>query len=93
MYFFKSCKVDQKNNYWSGGNRSQNHCCRSTIFLGLLAHVSYPLPSTAPENLKYNSPRTEHFVFAQDTGGAIKGPGRADLFGAEENEQRCKQER
>lgn len=48
--------------------------------LGLLAHVSYPLPSTAPENLKKDSPRAEHFVFAQDTGGAIKGPGRADLF-------------
>ena len=24
--------------------------------------------------------RSEHFAFAQDTGGQIKGPGRADLF-------------
>jgi membrane-bound lytic murein transglycosylase A len=48
--------------------------------LGLLAHISYPIPDTPPEKLTKKSPRKEHFVFAQDTGGAIKGPGRADLF-------------
>tara|TARA_B100000925_G_scaffold291543_1_gene280002 strand:- start:1529 stop:2755 length:1227 start_codon:yes stop_codon:yes gene_type:complete len=48
--------------------------------LGLLAHISYPLPGIPPEKLTKSSPRSEHFVFAQDTGGAIKGPGRADLF-------------
>ena len=50
--------------------------------LGILGHVSYPDPQTPPEKMKNKVEKYEnaHFVFAQDTGGAIKGPGRADLF-------------
>ena len=59
-------------------------------FPSLLAHISYPLPSTAPENLTDKSPRSEHFAFAQDTGGAIKGLDVQIFFGGVESEQRCK---
>ena len=49
--------------------------------LGIFGHVSYPDPDTPPEE----TPRSDlfknsHFIITQDTGGAIKGPGRADLF-------------
>lgn len=50
--------------------------------LGALGYLEFPKPifehstSTGPHSFD----ETSRFVFAQDTGGAIKGPGRADLF-------------
>ena len=54
---------------------------RSYFPLGLLAHLSYPSPTKNPEDLKkLDLIENQHFTITQDTGGAIKGPGRADLF-------------
>ncbi|MEL6854604.1 MAG: MltA domain-containing protein [Cyanobacteria bacterium J06607_13] len=46
---------------------------------GALALITLPLPQRSP-NGTLESSATSRFVLDQDTGGAIKGPGRVDLF-------------
>ncbi|MEL6468510.1 MAG: MltA domain-containing protein [Cyanobacteria bacterium J06623_4] len=55
---------------------------------GALALITLPLPQRSPDGTLESS-TTARFVLDQDTGGAIKGPGRVDLFvgtGAEAGE-------
>ena len=48
--------------------------------LGLLAHVSYPLPSTAPENLTIAHQEQNTLFLPKTPEVQSKGTGRADLF-------------
>ncbi|MBE9077453.1 MltA domain-containing protein [Romeria aff. gracilis LEGE 07310] len=56
---------------------------------GALALVTLPLPQRQPDG-SWKTERISRFVLDQDTGGAIRGPGRVDLFigtGVEAGEQ------
>ncbi|MEL6159986.1 MAG: MltA domain-containing protein [Cyanobacteria bacterium J06623_5] len=46
---------------------------------GAIALITLPLPQRTPDGT-LESATTSRFVLDQDTGGAIKGPGRVDLF-------------
>ena len=61
--------------------------------LGLLGHVSYPNPQTPPENLRGGDEKytNAHFVFAQDTGGAIKGREEPTYFGGKAKRRKIRQ--
>jgi membrane-bound lytic murein transglycosylase A len=48
--------------------------------LGLIGHIDYPDLEITQDGAIEKDDRHQHFVINQDTGGAIKGPGRADLF-------------
>ena len=48
--------------------------------LGLLGHLSYPQLEITPDGAIEREVNHNHFVLNQDTGGAIKSTGRADLF-------------
>ena len=49
--------------------------------LGIIGHLKYPKMTKVKDTLTSSESETvEHFVINQDTGGAIKGPGRADLY-------------
>ena len=49
--------------------------------LGIIGHLKYPKMTKEGDSLSISTDETtEHFVINQDTGGAIKGPGRADLY-------------
>jgi membrane-bound lytic murein transglycosylase A len=52
-----------------------------TVFpLGALAYIEYPEPEINREGEVVGIERTARFVFCQDTGGVIKGPGRVDIY-------------
>lgn len=54
--------------------------------LGLLGHLIYPELEITESGALEKENRYQHFVLNQDTGGAIKSTGRADLFwGSGEN--------
>jgi len=48
--------------------------------LGALAYIEYPEPKINREGEVGGIKKTVRFVFCQDTGEAIKGPGRADIY-------------
>jgi len=48
--------------------------------LGALAYIEYPEPEIDREGEVGGTKKTIRFVFCQDTGEAIKGPGRADIY-------------
>lgn len=48
--------------------------------LGLLGHLDYPKLDITDDGAVEGEERIQHFVINQDTGGAIKTTGRADLF-------------
>jgi membrane-bound lytic murein transglycosylase A len=48
--------------------------------LGMPAFVRLPLPQADAEGRLLGKSETARFVLCQDTGGAIQGPGRVDLF-------------
>lgn len=48
--------------------------------LGAVCYVTLPIPVADASNKYLGSAPTSRFVLAQDTGGAIKGPGRVDLY-------------
>lgn len=48
--------------------------------LGALAFITLPAPLTDAQGRLLALAPTSRFVLAQDTGGAIQGPGRVDLF-------------
>jgi membrane-bound lytic murein transglycosylase A len=48
--------------------------------LGALAFITLPIPVTDSQGKLLALAPTSRFVLAQDTGGAIQGPGRVDLF-------------
>lgn len=50
------------------------------IPLGSLAYISVNLPEVDSEGRLMGITPDSRFVFCQDTGGAIKGPGRIDFF-------------
>ena len=53
---------------------------RSFFQLGLIGHLKYPDLEITDEGAIEKDSFQQHYVLAQDTGGAIKGTGRADLF-------------
>ncbi len=55
---------------------------------GALAFLSFSRPLLSPDGDKESMERASRFVFDQDTGGAIYGPGRADLFWGRGDEAR-----
>ncbi|MCG2725498.1 MAG: MltA domain-containing protein [Elusimicrobia bacterium] len=52
----------------------------SILPLGALAYISLNMPKIDAENKFIGLQSDSRFVFCQDTGGAIKGPGRVDFF-------------
>lgn len=48
--------------------------------LGALAYIEYPEPEIKREGETMGIEKRARFVFCQDTGGVIKGPGRADIY-------------
>lgn len=48
--------------------------------LGALAYARLPLPQADPSGRLLGKTASGRFVLCQDTGGAIQGPGRVDLF-------------
>ncbi|MEA3307872.1 MAG: MltA domain-containing protein [Elusimicrobiota bacterium] len=52
----------------------------SILPLGSLAYISLNMPKVNEENKFTGLEPDSRFVFCQDTGGAIKGPGRVDFF-------------
>ena len=48
--------------------------------LGALAYIEYPEPEINREGKVVGIERRARFVFCQDTGGVIKGPGRVDIY-------------
>ena len=52
---------------------------KSVMPPGALALINLPLPQRNDIG-EFESPSTSRFVLDQDTGGAIKGTGRVDLF-------------
>jgi membrane-bound lytic murein transglycosylase A len=48
--------------------------------LGMPAFIRLPLPQADKEGRLLGKSETARFVLCQDTGGAISGPGRVDLF-------------
>lgn len=48
--------------------------------LGAPAYIEYPGPEINREGKVVGIERIAQFVFCQDTGGVIKGPGRADIY-------------
>jgi len=48
--------------------------------LGALAYIEYPEPELNREGEVVGIEKSARFVFCQDTGGVIKGPGRADIY-------------
>lgn len=52
---------------------------KSVMPPGALALINLPLPQRNPQN-ELEESMTSRFVLDQDTGGAIKGAGRVDLF-------------
>ncbi|MEK7388219.1 MAG: MltA domain-containing protein [Elusimicrobiota bacterium] len=51
-----------------------------SVPLGAPAYVRLPLPQADAQGLMLAKEESGRFVLCQDTGGAIKGPGRVDLF-------------
>ncbi|MCK4935971.1 MAG: MltA domain-containing protein [Elusimicrobiales bacterium] len=52
----------------------------SILPLGSLAYISLNMPKVDEKNKFMGLEPDSRFVFCQDTGGAIKGPGRVDFF-------------
>jgi peptidoglycan lytic transglycosylase A len=52
----------------------------SILPLGALAYISLNMPKVNENNKFTGLQPDSRFVFCQDTGGAIKGPGRVDFF-------------
>ena len=52
----------------------------SILPLGALAYISFKIPKVDAKNKFIGLEPDSRFVFCQDTGGAIKGPGRVDFF-------------
>ena len=48
--------------------------------LGMPAFIRLPLPQADAQGRLLGKSETSRFVLCQDTGGAIQGPGRVDLF-------------
>jgi len=48
--------------------------------LGALAYIEYPEPEINREGEVVGIEKRARFVFCQDTGGVIKGPGRVDIY-------------
>ena len=48
--------------------------------LGTLAYIEYPEPEINGQGKVVRYAEKGRFVFCQDTGGIIKGPGRADIY-------------
>jgi len=51
-----------------------------TVPLGATAFIRLPLPQADAQGRLLGKSETSRFVLCQDTGGAIQGPGRVDLF-------------
>lgn len=48
--------------------------------LGALAYIEYPEPKIDRQGKVVKYAEKRQFVFCQDTGGVIKGAGRADIY-------------
>ena len=48
--------------------------------LGAPAYIQYPEPEIDSEGVLVGTRKKARFVFCQDTGGVIRGPGRADIY-------------
>ena len=48
--------------------------------LGMVGYLAFPMPQADGEGRLLDKRLTRRFVLAQDTGGAIQGPGRLDLY-------------
>jgi len=53
---------------------------KSIFPLGALAYIEYQAPRVNKAGKVEGEAKYSHFVFCQDSGVAIKGPGRADLY-------------
>ncbi len=48
--------------------------------LGTCAYIQYPEPEIDSQGVLVGTKKRSRFVFCQDTGGVIRGPGRADIY-------------
>lgn len=48
--------------------------------LGACAYIQYPKPEIDSEGVLVGTRKEARFVFCQDTGGVIRGPGKADIY-------------
>ena len=53
---------------------------RKLFPMAALAHIALPIPRVGPDGHMEGRRSYHGFVLAQDTGSAITGPGRVDLF-------------
>ncbi|MEA1964721.1 MAG: MltA domain-containing protein [Candidatus Aerophobetes bacterium] len=53
---------------------------KSIFPLGAIAYIEYPEPEVDKEGVLVGTKKRTRFVFCQDTGGVIKGPGKADIY-------------
>ncbi|MEA3485207.1 MAG: MltA domain-containing protein [Candidatus Aerophobetes bacterium] len=58
--------------------------------LGAVAYIEYPEPEINREDEIVSIKKKGRFVFCQDTGGVIKGPGRVDIYFGEGEEALAK---